>query len=200
MLGLFSYFYSKFRNRRNLVKYAIISSDTINRGIKLRLDVPIQRKYLSIGHDCIVGGTFVFESTLGNVIIGNHSYIGGSTFISRSKIEVGDNVTIAWGSTFYDHDSHSLDYMKRRQDIDDELNDIRLGRNFIENKDWSDVNSKPIKICNDAWIGMNVIVLKGVTIGEGAIVGAGSVVTKDVPAWSVVAGNPACIIKYLDRS
>lgn len=200
MLGLFSYFYSKFRNRRNLVKYAIISSDTINRGIKIRLDVPIQRKYLSIGHDCIVGGTFVFESTLGNVIIGNHSYIGGSTFISRSKIEVGDNVTIAWGSTFYDHDSHSLDYMKRRQDIDDELNDIRLGRNFIENKDWRDVNSKPIKICNDAWIGMNVIVLKGVTIGEGAIVGAGSVVTKDVPAWSVVAGNPACIIKYLDRS
>ena len=62
------------------------------------------------------------------------------------------------------------------------------------------MNSKPIKICNDAWIGMNVIVLKGVTIGEGAIVGAGSVVTKDVPAWSVVAGNPACIIKYLDRS
>lgn len=59
---------------------------------------------------------------------------------------------------------------------------IRNGRNFIAHKNWDVVNSKPITICNDAWIGMNCIILKGVTIGEGAIVGAGSVVIKDVPA------------------
>ena len=46
---------------------------------------------------------------------------------------------------------------------------------------------------------MNVIILKGVTVGEGAIVGAGSVITKDVPAWTVVAGNPARVIKTLSQ-
>lgn len=183
--------------RRKLQKYAMVGSGTVDRGIQIRLDNPQDRLYLSIGKDCIVSGSFVFESSLGKITIGDHTYIGGGTFISRSSIEIGDNVTIAWGGTVYDHDSHSLDFMKRRKDIDDELDDIRNGRNFIANKDWSDVNSKPIKICNDAWIGMNVIILKGVTVGEGAIVGAGSVVTKDVPAWTVVAGNPARVVKSL---
>lgn len=187
------------KNRCLLSKYAEIAKDSFNRGVIMRLDNPDNRIYLTIGSDCIVAGNFIFESKDGNIKIGNHSYIGGGTFISRSSIEIGDNVTIAWGGTFYDHDSHSLDYLKRRKDIDDELNDIRQGRNFIANKDWSDVNSKPIKICNDAWIGMNVIILKGVTIGEGAIVGAGSVVTKNVPAWTVVAGNPARVVKQLNN-
>lgn len=178
-------------------QYASIGNGTVDRGIRLRLDNPMDRQYLTIGDDCIISGNFIFESSFGMISIGNHTYIGGGTFISRSSIEICDNVTIAWGGTFYDHDSHSLDFMKRRKDIDDELNDIRNGRNFIANKDWSDVNSKPIKICNDAWIGMNVIILKGVTVGEGAIVGAGSVVTKDVPAWTVVAGNPAKVVKSL---
>jgi len=185
------------RNRKLLSLYSARGEGTIDRGIRIRLDSPIRRKYLTIGRDCIVAGDFVFESSEGHITIGNHSYVGGGTFISRSSIDIGDNVTIAWGGTFYDHDSHSLDYIKRRKDIDDELNDMRNGRNFITNKDWSDVKSKPIKICNDAWIGMNVIILKGVTVGEGAIIGAGSVVTRDVPAWCVVAGNPAKVIKEL---
>lgn len=185
------------KKRRLLSKYAEIGEGTINRNIVIRLDNPVDKKYLSIGSDSIVAGSFIFESESGYVSIGNYSYIGGGTFISRSSIEVGDNVTIAWGCTFYDHDSHSLDYMKRRKDVSDELNDIRNGCNFIANKDWSEVKSKPIKICNDAWIGMNVIILKGVTIGEGAIVGAGSVVTKDVPAWTMAAGNPAKVVKNL---
>ncbi len=163
----------------------------------MRLDNPSEKTYLTIGDNCIIGGKFIYESNKGEIVIGDHTYIGGGTFISRSRIEIGDNVTIAWGGTFYDHDSHSLDFLKRRKDIDDELEDIRHGRYFIANKDWSDVKSKPIKICNDAWIGMNVIILKGVTVGEGAIVGAGSVVTRDVPAWTVVAGNPARVVKTL---
>ena len=192
--------YIKNRSNNRLVKhYASCGDGVVDRGIKMRLDSPNMRKYLVIGNNSIVSGNFIFESSAGKIIIGNHSYVGGGTFISRSSIEIGDNVTIAWGGTFYDHDSHSIDFMKRRQDIDDELNDIRSGRNFITNKDWSGVNSKPIKICNDAWIGMNVIILKGVTVGEGAIVGAGSVVTKDVPAWTVVAGNPAIVVKKLNN-
>lgn len=181
------------------VGFCLLSpSSILNNSFRIRLDKPVRgRKYLKVGDDCIIGGNFIFESENGEISIGNHSYIGGSTFISHSKIEIGNNVTIAWGGTVYDHDSHSLDYLKRRKDIDDELKDIRERRNFIEHKDWSCVNSKPIKICDDAWVGMNVTILKGVTIGEGAIIGACSVVTHDVPAWTVVAGNPARIVKYL---
>ncbi len=177
-------------------------STIIDTPIKIRLDNPdtiVGRKYLTIGKNCIIHGTFIFESEEGKIEIGNHSYIGASTFISKSSISIGDNVTIAWGCTIYDHDSHSLNHIDRRKDIDDELRDIRNGDSFILNKDWSKVKSKPIIICDDVWIGMNSIILKGVTIGEGAIVGAGSVVTKDIPAWTVVAGNPAKIVKELQQ-
>ena len=184
-------------NRKLLKHYADIDSTCIDRGIKIRLDNPEDRVYLKIGANSIVSGSFIFESKKGEVSVGNHTYIGGGVFICRSNIKIGDNVTIAWGGTVFDHDSHSLNYMDRRKDVDDELEDIRMGNNFIKNKDWSNVNSKPIIICDDVWIGMNVIILKGVTIGEGAIVGAGSVVTRDVPAWSVVAGNPAKVVKCL---
>ena len=182
---------------RNKLYYEINSSTILSNSFFIELRKPESRVYLQISKDCIIGGKFIFESSKGNISIGEHSYIGNSTFISRSKIEIGCNVTIAWGCTVYDHDSHSLNFAARRQDITDELNDIRSGHNFIEHKNWDVVNSKPIKICDDAWIGMNVTILKGVTIGEGAIVGACSVVTKDVPAWTVVAGNPAKIIKTL---
>lgn len=67
--------------------------------------------------------------------------------------------------------------------------------NFTVNKDWSNVKSKPIKICDKVWIGFDVVILKGVTIGEGAIIGAGAVVTKNVEPNSIMAGNPAVVIK-----
>lgn len=199
--NIIKYFFRR-RDKSELLQkqYCHIGKGTITKYFNTRFDNPEEgQQYLSIGNDCIVSGNFIFESSEGHISIGNHSYIGGGTFISHSKIEIGNNVTIAWGGYVYDHDSHSVNYLDRRKDIDDELDDIRNGRNFIEHKDWSNVNSKPIKICDDAWIGMNVIILKGVTIGEGAVVGAGSVVTKDVPAWTVVAGNPAQVIKTLNK-
>lgn len=166
----------------------------------MRLENPVpDRTYLKIGDQCLVGGNFIFESNEGLVTIGEHSYIGNSTFISSSSITVGKNVTIAWGCTIYDHNSHSLDFKERRKDIDDQMRDIRAGVSFIKNKDWSGVKTAPINIKDDAWIGMNCIILKGVTIGEGAVLGAGSVVTKDVPAWTVVAGNPAKVVRQLEK-
>lgn len=191
------YYKKKFLKRVNNY-YKIDSNTIITDSFNLRFDNPVKgKKYLFIGQDCIIGGNFIFESLNGRIVIGDHTYIGNSTFISRESITIGNNVTIAWGCTFYDHNSHSLDYLERRKDIDDELRDIRAGVNFITHKNWDVVKSKPIIIEDDAWIGMNCIVLKGVTIGEGAVVGAGSVVTKDVPAWTLVAGNPAKVIKSL---
>ena len=62
---------------------------------------------------------------------------------------------------------------------------------------WIDVETRPICINKNAWIGTRSIILKGVNIGEGAIVAAGSVVTKDVPEYTLVAGNPAIVKKKL---
>lgn len=192
----------QFFHKRNLDKlktfYRVTNNTILTRAFNIRLDNPVpDRKYLTIGADCIISGNFIFESREGKITVGDHTYIGSSMFISRSAITIGNNVTIAWGCTIYDHDSHSLDYLERRKDIDDELRDIRAGASFIANKNWDCVNSRPIHIHDDAWIGMNCIILKGVTVGRGAIVGAGSVVTRDVPPWTLVAGNPARVIKEL---
>ncbi|HEF0022488.1 TPA: acyltransferase [Citrobacter amalonaticus] len=81
-------------------------------------------------------------------------------------------------------------------DQNQQLRDWHSG-NFIANKNWQAVNSKPIVIGNNAWLGFDVVVLKGVTIGEGAIIGARSVVTRDIPPWSVAVGNPAKVVKYI---
>lgn len=97
----------------------------------------------------------------------------------------------------YDHDSHSIFADDRCKDITTEYKNLQTGKPMISGKNWEIVKSAPIKICSYAWIGMNCIILKGVTIGEGAIVGAGSIVTHDVAPWTLVAGNPAKFIKNL---
>ena len=160
---------------------------------------PQARKYVKIGDDNVLDCRIFFESGQGEVVIGNRVFIGGSTIMCRTKIEFGNNIFVAWGSYFYDHDSHSLDYKLRQDDISQQLTDIRNGEFFITHKNWDVVNTASIKICDNAWIGMNALILKGVTIGEGAIVGAGSVVTKDVEPWTIVAGNPAKFIKRVDN-
>jgi galactoside O-acetyltransferase len=146
----------------------------------------------------MVHGRFVFESKEGEVELAPRVFFGGGTVICRSKVSFGTDVFVAWGTYFYDHDSHSLDFRDRRRDILQQLDDHRSGRaNIIVTKDWSKVQSRPIRIEADAWIGMDAVILKGVTVGRGAIVGARSVVTKDVPPWTIVAGNPARVVKEL---
>jgi len=156
--------------------------------------------YLTIGNDCMIGGLFTFESESGNVILGNRVYLAGGNVICTNRIEIEDEVFISWGVCFFDNDSHSLDYRDRINDMSNHLKDWRENKdNFNFSKDWTNVKSAPIRVCKYAWIGMEVKILKGVTIGEGAIVGAGSVVTKDVEPWTVVGGNPARLIKKLNK-
>jgi acetyltransferase-like isoleucine patch superfamily enzyme len=185
---------------KSIEPYLLKGTSHLLNGFNLILADPVAGKtYVTIGNDTILDCKINFESREGEVVIGNNTFIGASMLICRSKIEIGDNVFISWGGYLYDHDSHSLDFRERQLDINRTLEDYRSGRNLIHSKDWSVVNSKPIKICSQVWIGMHSIILKGVTVGEGAIVAAGSVVTKDVPAWSVVAGNPAKVVKTLNK-
>jgi acetyltransferase-like isoleucine patch superfamily enzyme len=107
---------------------------------------------------------------------------------AAKHVEIGNDVIIAWGVTISDHNSHSIKFSERSRDVEHWI----TGK-----KDWSDVKIEPVRIMDKAWIGFNSIILRGVTIGEGAIVGAGSVVTKDVLPWTIVAGNPARVIREI---
>ncbi len=143
---------------------------------------------LEIGNECCIDAAITFERPNVNIKIGNRVFIGSSSLISASNIAIGDDVLISWGCSIVDHNSHAINWSLRKNDV----LAWRQGK-----KDWTHVQSKPIKIQHKAWIGFNVIILKGVTIGEGAIVGAGSVVTTDVAPYTIVAGNPARLIREI---
>lgn len=204
MLNSFKMRLKKYRVNKMLNKNASILDIAPNAVLlsSLRLDVrgSIHRKRIHVGSESMVGCTFIFESDAGEISIGERTYIGGGTnLIARSSIVIGDDVTIAWGVWIYDHNSHSLDWRERANDIRRQNEDYRSGRDFIATKDWSTVKTAPIKICDKVWIGFNAIILKGVTIGEGAVVGAGAVVAHDVPPWTIVAGNPAVVKGHIEH-
>lgn len=136
-----------------------------------------------IGEMSIMQGNLVFGKENASISIGDRTFIGGGTNVySYENIEIGNDVLVSWGCTLIDTNSHSVNFDERKNDVVDW---------YYGKKDWSNVICKPIKICDKAWIGFNSIILKGVTIGEGAVVGCGSVVTKDVEPYTTVAGNPA---------
>ncbi len=143
---------------------------------------------LSIGRGSIVEGSLVSDRDGAHISIGENTFIGASTIISAERINIGNDVLIAWGCWIVDHDSHSISWSKRQNDVTDWMK----GR-----KNWNYISTAPIKIGDRVWIGFNSIILKGVNIGEGAVVGAGSVVTTDVPPYTIVAGNPAKIIREI---
>lgn len=194
--------YKKYQYMKRIKPYFDNYGNSIlEPGFGMDLRAPQKGKtYLRIGSQGIIGGNFIFETEDGYVQIGDRVHIGASTFISRKSIIIGDDVTIAWGCTIYDHNSHSIHWNERKYDTVQEYEDYKMYGNAIANKDWSKVISKEIIIEKKVWIGMNVTILKGVTIGEGAVIAAGSVVTKDVPPYTIVGGNPAKIIKNIQKS
>ncbi|MFZ5572829.1 MAG: acyltransferase [Thermodesulfobacteriota bacterium] len=145
---------------------------------------------IDIDEDSQIDGGILFDREKARVSIGKRVFMNG-TLISAQRIRIGDDVLIAWGVTVVDHDSHALSFSKRAKDVIE----WRKGR-----KDWTHVKIGPVVISDKAWIGFDAIILEGVTIGEGAVVAAGAVVTKDVPPWTVVAGNPARIIRDIPEN
>jgi len=132
-------------------------------------------KYNRIG-----GDTRTIIQTLGDgrITIGSNVGISNCAIICRESITIEDNVLIGGGAKLYDNDFHSI---------------IPSVRNSPEDQDH--VISKPIRICEGAFIGAHAIILKGVTIGKNSVIGAGSVVTKCVPDNEIWAGNPARFVK-----
>lgn len=116
--------------------------------------------------------------------VGKGCFIGDNVKIDSGHadlITLEDNVSIAGGTRLLCHQRDFSDYC-----VGDDY--MKLGYTL-----------KPIHLCKGCLVGMESFVMPGVTIGEGAIVGAGSLVTKDVPAWTVAMGRPAKIVKQIKK-
>ena len=147
-----------------------------------------KRCQFAIGDTSIMRSNVVFEKAHASLSIGDRCFIGKGLMSIAESLVIGDDVMISWGVTITDHNSHSLKFSERQSDV---LNWHKGG------KDWSTVKNQNVVIEDRAWIGFNAILLKGIKIGEGAIVAAGSVVSKDVPAYTIVAGNPAILVRKM---
>ncbi len=111
-----------------------------------------------------------------NIYIGNNFYANHNLVIlDEAAVRFGDNVFIAPNCGFYTA-GHPTEVSERNKGLE---------------------YARPITVGNDVWIGANVCVLPGVTIGDGCVIGAGSVVVKDIPSYSVAVGNPCKVIKTI---
>jgi acetyltransferase-like isoleucine patch superfamily enzyme len=147
-----------------------------------------------IDGNCWLRGEIMLAKHGGEVNIGKHVFFGEYSRIwSASKITIGNNVLISHNVNIHDFDSHPLDYLLRKTQAEYILDNNKLP------DDSFGVPEKPIIIEDHVWICFNAVILKGVTIGKGAIVAASAVVTEDVPPFTIVAGNPAKVIKYLNN-
>ena len=108
--------------------------------------------------------------------IGNNVGISGSTINCTTSITIGNDTNIGSGCIISDTDSHPIHWLTRRNNTEP-------------------APKAPIIIGSDVFIGARCIILKGVTIGDGAVIGAGSVVTKDIPPKVIACGNPAKVVR-----
>ena len=148
---------------------------------------------LSILHDLLGSmGQYVhididFHCEYGkNIHLGNHVIINmNCTFVDNNRIDIGNRVLIASDVKMYTA-THSTQPSVR---------------NYSGHPDpafWCQTYSRPITIEDEVWIGGGAILLPGVTIGRGSVIGAGAVVTRDVPPYSVAVGNPARVIRQVE--
>lgn len=145
---------------------------------------------IKIGAGSIVDGDLLTFAHGGRISVGEWCYIGeGSRLWSAVHIDIGDRVMISHNVNIFDNLTHPVDPVLRH-------------RHFrviatTGHPQQIDLGELPIRIEDDVWIAAGAMVLRGVTVGKAAIVGAGAVVTHDVPPFAVVVGNPARVIRYL---
>lgn len=143
-----------------------------------------------VGPNCSVMGQLTTFPAGGRIVLRERVFVGeGSRIWSACSVEIGRYVLISHNVNIYDNNSHSRSWRQRRQELDVSLPTLNLSENG------HDLDAKPIVIEDDVWIGFNAMVKGGVRIGRGAIVGAGTFVTADVPPFSVAVGNPMRIVE-----
>src|SRR5215210_7419554 len=123
--------------------------------------------------------------------VGDFTLLNGALIMAEERIEIGSHCLISWNVGIADSDFHPLEPAQRLVDSE------ALAPFYKDRPTRPKLRTAPVVIGDNVWIGMNAIVLKGVSIGENSVVAAGSVVSKDVPSNVVVAGNPAITVKRL---
>ena len=144
-----------------------------------------RRESIRIGSGSHLYGRLLLFAKSGEIIIGDQCFIGpGSQIWSADRVSIGSRVFLSHGVNIHDNNAHPMSAALRH---------VQFTRPATPESDRATaaVRTAPVVIEDDAWLGFNVTVLKGVVIGRGAVIGAASVVTTDVPPWTVVAGNPA---------
>ncbi len=145
--------------------------------ISLGNDCTINSSYNSTGMGIYKRSRIVTVEKFAKILIGNNVGLSGATILSASNITIEDNVIIGAHSIIMDTDRHNINARQR-----------------LTGK----AASSPVLIKKGSWIGMNSTILKGVTIGENVIIGANSLVTRDIPDNVIAGGNPCKIIKNLN--
>ena len=137
---------------------------------------------------CYAGCSFAIGEN-GHCTIGDFTLLNGALIMAEEKIEIGSYCLVSWNVGIADSDFHPLEPAQRLIDAQ------ALAPFFEDRPPRPQLKTAPVKIADNVWIGMNAVILKGVTIGENSVVAAGSVVTKSVAPNTVVAGNPAVVVK-----
>jgi galactoside O-acetyltransferase len=151
---------------------------------------------VKIGEDCLIHGHFALTRPEAKIQVGDRTQIGNAHILAASDIKIGSDVIMAWGIVIMDSDNHSVEWEDRVHDVALARKSFREtnGQSISELHNWSRVKIEPVVIGDKCWIGFGAVILKGVQLGHGVVVGANSVVTRDVPSGSIVAGNPARIV------
>lgn len=137
-------------------------------------------------------GTMFDLGPRGRVTIGDYALVHGARIICDDEVVIGDHTLISWNVVLMDTYRFSADPDVRRE----ELRHVPAALPRVLS---GAAEPRPIDIGPNVWIGFDVVVLPGVTIGEGAVVGAKSVVAADVPPYTVVAGNPARVVRSIEE-
>lgn len=146
------------------------------------------QKNIIVGNKSLCFAGLIVYRPNAKISIGQYSYLGPEVRIwAHNEIVIGKNAAIAHNVQIIDSNSHSLSASDREAKF-------KEYRDGVESLVFEDVKASPIRIGDDVWIGTGSIILKGVNIGAGAVIAAGSVVTKDVPSFAIVGGNPAKVI------
>lgn len=185
------FYVKKYVRQREILFYksdACLNTEAII-GLSGRIVNNREKNAIKVGAKTILNGELATFKHGGEIIIGDCCYVGPGTRIwSAKKINIGNRVLIAHNVNIFDQNSHPLDSRERH------LDQMHIMEKGFQEK--IDLNEKEIVIKDDAWIGFNSTILKGVTIGRGAIIGACSLITEDVEDFAVVVGNPSRVIKY----
>lgn len=137
-------------------------------------------------------GTMFDVGPSGRVVLGDYALVSGARIICDERIEIGDYALISWNVVLMDTYRIPRNPQRRREAL---IQAALCSYRYPE----ADEPPRPVVIGSNVWIGFEACILPGVTIGEGAIVGARSVVASDVPPFTIVAGNPARVIRSLAK-